>query len=341
MINFFSRRTRFIVFFFPCLLLTTGCSYMVKNEEQRIYSKSKYGVDKFVVIQNDHIHYVEVGEGEPILLIPGAFSTYRHWNRMIPYLLTHYKLLCVDYVGVGDSDKPRSGFSYTIEEQADVFAKMIEKLRISKVHIIGVSYGGAIALNLAARFPERVGKIVSIEGNGINGNKHQKISYGPIEDLLKFPVVGEVPIGVIRSGLTDQFAAKSVMGKAWQQMSETERKEIIEIISQNNRTASRVSWYHISRSLKISRDFTEEVKTIATPILYLYGKNSDYHDMAKTNAAFLKSHLPNVEIVSFEDGIHDLELQKPGEVANLVLEFLSMNRTNEQNAFNSDPQTLR
>jgi pimeloyl-ACP methyl ester carboxylesterase len=296
---------------------------MVKNDRHQVYSKSKYGLDKFVVVEGYNIHYVETGEGQPILLIPGAFSTYRHWSRIIPYLSKKYKLLCMDYLGVGDSDKPEFRFGYTIEEQADLVVKMIGALQIPRVHILGVSYGGAIALNLAARYPERVDKIVSIEGNGINGNKHQKISYGPMADLLRFPWVGEIPIGVIRSGLADGFVAKSVMGKVWKDLSQIEMDAVKEILSQNNRTASRASWYHISRALKTSRDFTEKAKTVSAPILYLYGRNSDYHEMAKANAEFLKSHLPNVKIVWFNDGIHDLQLQKPEEVSAVVLEFLA------------------
>jgi len=335
------KRVGFILLMFFGLLLNMGCSYMVKNDQQKIYSIPKYGVDKFVVIQGYNIHYVEAGEGEPILLIPGAFSTYRHWNRIIPFLSKHYRLLSIDYLGVGDSDKPRSGFKYTIEEQADLIAKMMEILQISKVHIVGVSYGGAIALNLAARYSDQVDKIISIEGNGINGNKHKKFSYGPMEDLLRFPVIGEIPIGVIRSGLADKFVTKSVMGKAWKDLNEIERKEVMEIVSQNNRTASRISWYHIARTLRTSRDFTEDAKNISIPILYLYGENSDYHHMAKANATFLKNHLPNVEILSFQDGIHDLQLQKPEEVAALVLEFLARTRTNEQDALNSNNQLSR
>ena len=287
-------------------------------------------MDKFVVAKGYNIHYVEAGEGDPVFLIPGAFSTYRHWNKVIPFLSNHYRLLCVDYLGVGDSDKPRFGFKYTIEEQADLIADMMEKLQIPKVHIVGVSYGGAIALNITARHPERVGKIVSIEGNGINGNKHQKISYGPMADFLRFPLIGEVAVGVIRSGLTDRFVAKSVMGKAWDDLNEPEKEEVLEIVSQNNRTAARISWFHISRTLRTSKDFSEEAKTISTPILYLYGENSDYHDMAKANANFLKTHLPDVEIISFQDGIHDLQLQKPEEVARLILEFLGKSRTAQQ-----------
>ena len=159
-------------------------------------------------------------------------------------------------------------------------------------------------------------------------------------DLLRFPLVGEILIGVIRSGLADRFVAKSVMGKVWRDLNEIELNEVMEIVSENNRTASRISWYHISRTLKTSRDFTEETKTVSTPILYLYGKNSDYHEMAKSNAIFLKTHLPDVEVVSFDDGIHDLQLQKPEEMANFVLKFLARPGMNEQRAFNPEPQIL-
>jgi len=332
------KKMSYLLLIFFLILFNSSCSYMVKNEKHRVYSTSEYGVDKFVVVGGYNVHYVEVGEGEPVFLISGAFSTYRHWNKIIPFLSKRYRLVCIDYLGVGDSDKPRSGFKYTIEEQADLIADMMGKLQIPKVHVVGVSYGGAIALNMGARYPERVGRIVSIEGNGINGNKHQKISYGPMADFLRFPLIGEMAVGVIRSGLADRFVAKSVMGKAWDNLNELERKEVMEIVSKNNRTASRSSWFHICRTLKTSRDFTEEAKRISTPILYLYGGNSDYYEMAKGNAEFLKAHLTDVQVVRFDNGIHDLELQKPEDVATLVLEFLSQNGTNGRNVLNLDKE---
>ena len=322
-----------IIFMFFCLVLNAGCSYMVKNEKHEIYLKPRYGTDKFVSVQGYNLHYVEAGEGQPIILIPGAFSTYRHWNRMIPYLSAHYKLFCLDYLGVGDSDKPESGFGYTIEEQTDLIVKMIETLQIEKVHILGVSYGGAIALNLAARYPEKVDRIISIEGNGI---KHQDVPYRPMKGVLGWPVVGELSVGMIRLGIADKLVAKSVMGKAWEQMGEAEKKEVVEIMAQNNRTASRVSWHLISQTIETSKDFSDQAKTIRNPVLYLYGGNSYYRGMASTNAEFLKSYLPNVEIVRFDDGIHDLELQKPGEVARLTLEFLAKDATREGVALSSD-----
>ena len=324
-----TKRRSLILLLFPMMLLIIGCNYLVKNENLQVYSKPKYGIDKFVVVQNYTIHYVEEGEGQPLLLIPGAFSTYREWNRLIPLLSKHYKVLAIDYLGAGDSDKPQSGFGYTIEEQADLIAMMIEKLQMPKVHIAGVSYGGGIALNLAARYRDRVSGIVCIEGNG--GMKHDKVPYRPMEALLKWPVIGHATIGTIRSGLVDKLIAKLVMGKAWGSMNHEERKEIIEIISQNNKTASRKSWYRISRTLETSKDFAEDTKTIRIPILYLHGEKSGYREMAEVNIDFFKNHLPNVEIVCFKDGIHDLELQKPEEVATLVLEFLRRDQKKGEN----------
>jgi pimeloyl-ACP methyl ester carboxylesterase len=301
------------------MLLSAGCSYLVKNDRELVYSKSQYGIDKFAVVSGRHIHYVEEGEGEPVLLIPGAFSTYRDWNRIIPFLSKQYRVLAIDYLGVGDSDKPRSGAGYTIEAQADLIVEMMDILRIPKADIVGVSYGGGIALNIATRYPDRVNKIVCIEGNGL---KNEKLPYRPMEAILRWPVISDAAIGAIRSGLIDRIGVRLIMGPAWHAMSEEEKKEVFGIISQNNKTASRFSWYHISRSMKTSKDFTEEVKWVQLPILYLYGKKSGYRYMAETNAEFLKKHLFDVTVISFEDGIHDLELQKPAEVADLIAGFL-------------------
>lgn len=317
-------RFTFVLLFSPWILLPPGCGYIAKNEKQEVYSKAKYGQDRFVVVRNRNIHYVEAGEGQPVLLIPGAWSTYRYWNRIIPLLSRHYRLLALDYLGAGDSDKPRSGFRYTVEEQADLIAGIIEALEISKPHIIGTSYGGSIALNIAARYPDRVGKIVSIEGNGM---KHKKVPYRPMGGLLKWPVFGEIPISVTRSGLLDKMIAKGLMGEAWRPLGDRDREEIVEIISQTNKTASRVPWYRISRTLVTSKDFAEEAKMIRVPILYLYGENSGYRGMAEANAEFLRTYLPFVAVFCFKNGIHNLELQKPEEVTKIILEFFDQNQT--------------
>src|SRR5208337_3461059 len=90
-----SKRSSCILVLLSWMLLCAGCSYLVKNDREFVYSKSEHGMDKFVVVSGRHIHYVEAGEGEPILLIPGAFSTYRDWNRIIPSLSRGYRVLAI------------------------------------------------------------------------------------------------------------------------------------------------------------------------------------------------------------------------------------------------------
>jgi len=320
------KRICFILVVSSCALLNTACNYLIKNDGHLVYSKPSYGVDRFIRIQGYNIHYVETGaatgQQETMLLIPGAFSSYRSWNRMIPLLAKHYRLLAIDYLGAGDSDKPSSGFAYTIEEQADVIADMMHQAGIPRAHIVGVSYGGLIALNLAIRYPQLVDNIVCIEGGVV---KPEKLPYHYLRRVLGWPIIGDFFIGSIRSGLFDTMTAKAVMGKAWEDMNRKDRQEVIDIFTDNNKTASRTAWYLISQTFENSKDFVEEIKVLKTPVLYLYGENSEWRAMAEMSARFFRTYLPAVEIVSFEDGIHDLELQKPCEVAHLIIKFLGSN----------------
>jgi len=73
-----------------------ACVAAVEGAEHRPYSTPKYGADRFVQARGYTLHYVEAGAGEPILLIPGAFTTYRAWNRVLAGLSLHARVLAVD-----------------------------------------------------------------------------------------------------------------------------------------------------------------------------------------------------------------------------------------------------
>lgn len=287
----------------------------------RILRKAKYGVDKFALVQRYKIHYVEAGQGEPIVLIPGSYSTYRVWNRLMPLLAGQYRLLALDYLGVGDSDKPRKGFDYTVQEQTDVIAQMVRQLDLGKVHLIGWSYGGAIVFDFAARYPELVNKIVSIEGGVV---KPAKMKGDPVERCLKFPVIGDIFIRVARTGVLNKPVARVMVGKWYSSLTPMDQEEVREQITSNSRSASRIPWYKISIARRTSKDLQEEAKSIKVPILYLYGTLSHFKGiLLEKNIQYLKNYLPHAWIVALEGGVHDLAMQKPAEVAGLILEFLT------------------
>jgi pimeloyl-ACP methyl ester carboxylesterase len=302
------------------MLLGVGCSTFGKSVGRAVYAKPEYGADRFVLAGGYHIHYVEAGEGQPVLLIPGAFTTYRTWNRILPALSVHNRVLAVDYLGVGDSDKPERGFGYTVEEQADMMADMVVALGLSPVNVVGASYGGAVALNLAARYPQLVGKVVCIEGGALI--TPEVLKYSALGDLIDWPILGSIIWGFMKSGLFDGITARSVMGPAWETLTPEERKDITGMFSANLRTASRASWMSIYRAITSRIDFIQPVEQTRVPVLYLYGEESKYRAVAEMNARIFEQHNPNIEVVAFQGGIHDLHLQYPREVARMILRFM-------------------
>jgi pimeloyl-ACP methyl ester carboxylesterase len=235
-------------------------------------------------------------------------------------LARHNRDLAVDYVGVGDSDKPERGFGYTVEEQADVMAEMIGALRLSRVNVVGASYGSAVALNLAVRYQDLVNKVVCIEGGALI--TPEKLNYSKLGSLIEWPILGDITWGFMKSGLFDRITARSVMGEAWGKLTSEEQDEITEIFSANIMTVSRSSWMNIYRAITNRIDFIDSLERMRVPVLYLYGEDSKYRAVAEMNARRFEEHNPNIEVISFQGGIHDLHLQYPHEVSSVVLKFL-------------------
>ncbi len=100
------------------------------------------------------------GKGTPVLLLHGLASQRRFWDMVVPQL--GGPVVTLDARGHGASDKPDSGYAL-----ADVVADIppaLDALGLSRVVVVGHSWGGAVALHLAAHHPERVLAVVAIDG---------------------------------------------------------------------------------------------------------------------------------------------------------------------------------
>ena len=134
----------------------------LKAGSARFLRKAKYGLDKFVLIGKQKIHYVEAGEGDPIILIPGSSSTYRAWGRLMPLLAGDYRLLALDYPVNPSSSSSQAGDFKAVQEWSEIMVSIIKQLKLGKVMLIGWGFGGAVAFDMAARFNELVEKIVTV-----------------------------------------------------------------------------------------------------------------------------------------------------------------------------------
>ncbi len=110
------------------------------------------------------LHYVEAGEGPPLLLVHGILVSHKEWLAVIPELATRFRVIAPDLPGSGASEKrPPGAYPYTREAFADTLVDLLGELGIERAHVCGHSMGGSIALTLAADHPGRVDRLSVID----------------------------------------------------------------------------------------------------------------------------------------------------------------------------------
>ncbi len=100
------------------------------------------------------IHYEEYGEGEPLLLIPCLASDNGCWAFQMPAYAERFRCIAVDLPGIGGSPTPEGRPSTA--RHADELAALLDALGLGRAHVAGVSLGAAVAMQFAARHPDRV-----------------------------------------------------------------------------------------------------------------------------------------------------------------------------------------
>ena len=112
------------------------------------------------------LHYEERGEGGPILCIHGAGSSALVWADAVEKLAGIGRVIAYDRRGCARSERPEPYERTSIAEQADDAAALLDALGATPALVIGRSYGGTIAIDLALRHPDRVRAVVGLEPDG-------------------------------------------------------------------------------------------------------------------------------------------------------------------------------
>lgn len=108
------------------------------------------------------IHYTVQGQGEPVILIHGLYSSGgMNWGMpgTSALLAEHFQVIALDCRGHGQSDKPKAEGTYGTNMVEDV-VRLMDHLKIQRARVAGYSMGGMIAMKLAVTHPERVSRLV-------------------------------------------------------------------------------------------------------------------------------------------------------------------------------------
>jgi pimeloyl-ACP methyl ester carboxylesterase len=125
------------------------------------------GHDKFITLNDIRYHYTEYpGDGKPVVLLHGFASSTYTWEAMAPILNGKgYHVWALDMKGFGWSDKPLDAPYDAVALMEDVL-RWMEALDLSRTVFVGNSLGGAIAVLLSERYPQRIDKLVLIDAGG-------------------------------------------------------------------------------------------------------------------------------------------------------------------------------
>ena len=124
------------------------------------------------------LHYVEQGQGKPLILLHGNGENCDYFEHQIPCFAREYRVIAMDTRGHGQS--PRGEKPFTIVQFAEDLHDFMDEKAIGKAILLGFSDGGNIALTFALKYPERVDKMI-VDGANLFPSGVKPIYQWPIE----------------------------------------------------------------------------------------------------------------------------------------------------------------
>lgn len=114
----------------------------------------------YIEINGARVHYIDEGSGETILCLHGEPTWAYLYRKMIPILAAHHRVIAMDFIGFGRSDKFSDSEDYTFQMHSDTLAGFIEQLDLRGVTAVVQDWGGLIGLPVATQMPDRFSRLV-------------------------------------------------------------------------------------------------------------------------------------------------------------------------------------
>ena len=134
-------------------------------------------------VKGERLAYLDVGEGRPVIVIHGFGGSMWQWEHQQVPLSREFRLLTPDLIGSGLSAKP--DIEYRPDEMLDYFVAFMDALNIQRAALVGNSMGAGLAIGMALEHPDRVSKLVLIDG--FPANVRERLTSPSIQRALDTP----------------------------------------------------------------------------------------------------------------------------------------------------------
>lgn len=225
-------------------------------------------IHQYANLDDVSLHYVEAGEGDPVVLIHGWPQTWYMWRGVIPVLAESFRVIAIDMRGLGDSSIPETGYDTTTVSN-DIWRLMSETLGYEKFFVGAHDWGGPVAYALAAQHRASVRAMgildVPVLGDGSSLNSIARWHYGfnSARGFAEKMVDGKEDIFLNHFYDTGGATKESVSAEA--------RSEYIGKYSQPGRMTAGFNYYRAMRQdVKDHKKFREQGE-LEMPILVFGG----------------------------------------------------------------------
>ncbi len=253
------------------------------------------------------MHYLEAGVGEPLILVHTIAQSIYTWRSAFNRLSEYYRVIAVDLLGHGYSDRPET-FGYTIEEHAESLRLFMDAIGIKSAHFMGFSMGCAYVSQLAVSAPERMGRIILLAPGGISP-----------EMPLPIRMIDSTVFGPIASMLFGLRTVENVLSECFFDLTCLTSDVITEyyrtISDPSGRRAVRHSLHYFDDTVINTR-----LREMEQDILILQGGEDKWR--SQTQAEFYHAAYKNACFAVVRNAGHLLQEEKPDKLLAATLEFI-------------------
>lgn len=263
------------------------------------------------VLLRDVSYYVEVvGEGEPLLLLHGFTGSVTTWYPFVSEWKER-KLVMVDIIGHGKTDCPDDIERYTVESVAIDLYELLKQLGIAKVHVLGYSMGGRLALTFAIRYPQCVKTLILESSSPGLKTEEERTARRQSDEAL--------------ATMIEQHGVAAFV-KKWEQLPLFATQKQLPLEQQENIRRERLSQSAkgLANSLRgmgtgNQPSWWEHLKSLSIPTLLLCGERDEKFCQL---AAEMQERMSNAQLVKISCAGHAIHVEQPKIFAKIVNEFI-------------------
>ncbi|WP_108672233.1 2-succinyl-6-hydroxy-2,4-cyclohexadiene-1-carboxylate synthase [Peribacillus acanthi] len=265
-------------------------------------------------ILSNHVEYnLEVnGSGPSVLMLHGFTGDLHTWDHLVQVLSKDYQTITIDNIGHGLTSSPNHPSRYEMEEVCGDIVNILNHLSIEKVHIVGYSMGGRLALSFVNFYPDYVSSLILESSSPGLRTKEERLNRRIADEGLATRLE--------ESGLEAfiNFWENIPMFQTMQSLPQETKKEI-------RRQRLNNSSIGLSNSLRgmgtgAQPSWWDYLSHLTIPVLLLTG---ELDEKFVRIAESMCSHIKNVEWFNFLGAGHAIHVEQPEKFGKIVSEFLS------------------